>query len=79
MVIKPQIELSPEELLIQHKEEIFINDIEASKERQRMTITRCNNEIGYFKAQITKYEQQVQIAQELLDELEKRYPVEITE
>ena len=70
---------SSEELLAERKEELFSNEIEGRKAQQGQVITRCNNEIQYCQAQITKLEQQRQDAQDLLDELETRYPTEIAE
>lgn len=71
--------LSPEELLVQRKEQLFSADIEESKTRQQRVIAQCNNEIEYFQTQIGKLEQQKQDAQDLLDELESRFPAEIVE
>ena len=70
---------SSEELLSERKEELFSTDIEERKAKQGQIIALCNNEIQYCQAQITKLEQQRQDAQDLLDELETRYPTEIAE
>lgn len=72
MVMEP----TAEELLAQEKEQLFLGDVEESKERQRKIIAQCDSEISYAQGQITIQEGRKQTAQKLLEELEARYPIE---
>jgi len=65
---------SEEELLTEKKQVLFDADIEGSKERQRRIIAQADNEIAYSQGQISIQESRKQSAQNLLDELEARYP-----
>ena len=64
------------EILTERKTQLFASEIEESKRKQELLITQCNNGIDYSKAQITKLEALRQNAQDLLDELNTRYPEE---
>ena len=74
MVMQP---LSAEELLVERKEVLFTSEIDESKGKQIQIIAHCNSEIESFQAKITSLEQRRANAQDLLDELEKRYPAEV--
>jgi len=62
------------ELLIERKDQLFTSEIDEAKGKQRAIIAQCNNEIDYSKAQIAKQESRRQDAEDLLAELEERYP-----
>jgi len=60
------------------KEQLFLDEIDKSKERQSLLITQYDNEIAYFQTQIAMLEQRKKDAQDLLNETETRYPTEVT-
>ena len=70
---------TPEEMLVEEKEQLFLGDIEESKTRQQRIITQCDNEIAYSQSQITIQQGKREAAQKLLEELDARYPKEIEE
>ena len=64
------------EILAERKEALVTGKVAENKAQQLFLIVHCDNQIGEHQAQITKLEKLRADAQDLLDELNKRYPVE---
>ena len=67
------------ELLAERKDALLTDKVAENKKQQIAIIAHCNNQIGEHRAQITKLQGIRADAQDLLDELEVRYPVVIAE
>ncbi len=67
------------ELLVERKEVLVADKVAENKKQQADIIAHCDNQIGEHRSQITKLEGIRADAQDLLDELRKRYPEEVLE
>ncbi len=73
------IEKTDAELLVERKEVLVADKTAETKKQQSDIIAHCNNQIGEHQSQITKLERIRVDAQDLLDELEARYPSPVPE